>query len=106
MSRFPLPPFPCFCFAVFVLCIPMSYEFGARDSAAHSSHPILRAMPPPAPGLTRVEADVRLAPLPSAGDASASHEALEHGGHVRFARVSFPPTHADSTSASRRVQVQ
>jgi len=45
MHRTSLPPFPCFCFAVFVLCIPMGYEFGsrpaARGPAAHRAAPAL-----------------------------------------------------------------
>ena len=51
MSRLHITPFHCFCFAVFLLCIPMSYEFGSSHftapAAVHHKTPVL----------ARVEAD-------------------------------------------------
>ena len=56
MRRAILPPFPCFCFAVFVLCIPMSHELAGPVAHDARPHPAIR--PPQAgPGLERMQAD-------------------------------------------------
>ena len=106
MRHLPHLPFPCFCFAVFVLCIPMSYEFRVHDSAALPVHHTLPATTRPAPILERVKADARLVALQFGQHPAPARLAFEHARRRSHSHTSFRPAHADSASASDSVQVQ
>jgi hypothetical protein len=60
MRRFPIPPFPLFCFAVFVLCIPAGYELGAARLRSAKVSSVQESL---APALEQVRADAGRTPI-------------------------------------------
>ncbi len=110
MRRAILPPFPCFCFAVFVLCIPMSHEL--VGPVAHDARPHPTIQPPHGgPRLERMQADSGPLLTPTGHLDLAVAPGLDRtpprGAPRRYAaRPGGLLARADSTTTAREVQLQ